>query len=64
MLYIGRAKGMYRTWQDSILQSPDPKSGALSIRPQELSGKGERISDDSIRMISNKVAILLWKKEM
>ena len=24
----------YRAWQDSNLQSPDPKSGALSIRPQ------------------------------
>jgi hypothetical protein len=23
-----------RPWQDSNLQSPDPKSGALSIRPQ------------------------------
>ena len=25
-----------RPWQDSNLQSPDPKSGALSIRPHEL----------------------------
>jgi hypothetical protein len=25
-----------RPWQDSNLQSPDPKSGALSIRPQGL----------------------------
>ncbi len=24
----------YWPWQDSNLQSPDPKSGALSIRPQ------------------------------
>ena len=23
----------FRAWQDSNLQSPDPKSGALSIRP-------------------------------
>ena len=27
----------YRAWQDSNLQSPDPKSGALSIRPHALS---------------------------
>ena len=26
-----------RAWQDSNLQSPDPKSGALSIRPHTLS---------------------------
>ena len=26
----------YRPWQDSNLQSPDPKSGALSIRPHGL----------------------------
>ena len=57
ILCTGRSKGMYRTWQDSNLQSPDPKSGALSIRPQELSGKGERTWDDSIRIISTKVAI-------
>ena len=25
-----------RAWQDSNLQSPDPKSGALSIRPHTL----------------------------
>ena len=25
-----------RPWQDSNLQSPDPKSGALSIRPHDL----------------------------
>ena len=28
-----------RPWQDSNLQSPDPKSGALSIRPHGLVGK-------------------------
>jgi hypothetical protein len=28
--------GKIRPWQDSNLQSPDPKSGALSIRPQGL----------------------------
>ena len=32
---ISRAK-KYRSWQDSNLQSPDPKSGALSIRPHNL----------------------------
>ena len=26
-------KEKFRAWQDSNLQSPDPKSGALSIRP-------------------------------
>ena len=26
-------KKLFRPWQDSNLQSPDPKSGALSIRP-------------------------------
>ena len=26
-------KRVIRAWQDSNLQSPDPKSGALSIRP-------------------------------
>jgi hypothetical protein len=30
----GGQKGSIRPWQDSNLQSPDPKSGALSIRPQ------------------------------
>ena len=29
-------KKMFRAWQDSNLQSPDPKSGALSIRPHTL----------------------------
>ena len=29
-------KRNFRTWQDSNLQSPDPKSGALSIRPHVL----------------------------
>ena len=29
---------IFRSWQDSNLQSPDPKSGALSIRPHDLSG--------------------------
>ena len=29
-------KKKFRTWQDSNLQSPDPKSGALSIRPHIL----------------------------
>ena len=28
-------KKKYRSWQDSNLQSPDPKSGALSIRPHD-----------------------------
>ena len=28
-------KCLYRSWQDSNLQSPDPKSGALSIRPHD-----------------------------
>ena len=27
---------LIRPWQDSNLQSPDPKSGALSIRPHGL----------------------------
>ena len=26
---------IFRSWQDSNLQSPDPKSGALSIRPHD-----------------------------
>ena len=30
-----------RSWQDSNLQSPDPKSGALSIRPHDP-GHGDR----------------------
>ncbi len=29
-----QATNNFRPWQDSNLQSPDPKSGALSIRPQ------------------------------
>ena len=58
MLDKGGSKRMYRTWQDSNLQSPDPKSGALSIRPQELSDKWERISNDSIRIISTIFASL------
>lgn len=33
-------KKMYRAWQDSNLQSSDPKSDALSIRPHTLSSIG------------------------
>ena len=29
-------RSIFRAWQDSNLQSPDPKSGALSIRPHGL----------------------------
>ena len=32
-----RSRELSRVWQDSNLQSPDPKSGALSIRPHTLS---------------------------
>jgi hypothetical protein len=35
LLYLMWIKKL-RPWQDSNLQSPDPKSGALSIRPQGL----------------------------
>ena len=31
--YFYQIKKNIRAWQDSNLQSPDPKSGALSIRP-------------------------------
>ena len=31
---MGQLKKENQPWQDSNLQSPDPKSGALSIRPQ------------------------------
>ena len=44
----GGVKRWDRPWQDSNLQSPDPKSGALSIRPQGLTvvslGKLEPVS--------------------
>ena len=33
-------KGILRSWQDSNLQSSDPKSDALSIRPHDLVFKG------------------------
>ena len=36
---MGQLKKENRPWQDSNLQSPDPKSGALSIRPPTLSKK-------------------------
>ena len=31
-----KRRSLIREWQDSNLQSPDPKSGALSIRPHSL----------------------------
>ena len=33
--FIWWKKSTFRSWQDSNLQSPDPKSGALSIRPHD-----------------------------
>ena len=38
-------RSIFRAWQDSNLQSPDPKSGALSIRPHALIDIVEKIQN-------------------
>jgi hypothetical protein len=47
-------KVLFRTWQDSNLQSSDPKSGALSIRPHVL------ILLIILNMFNNSRFISLW----
>ena len=54
-------KNVFCTWQDSNLQSPDPKSGALSIRPQALSDINFQIFACLMNRISNKTAIKVQK---
>ena len=34
--FVGQNQNIFRPWQDSNLQSPDPKSDALSVRPHGL----------------------------
>ena len=54
---LGAVKKYFRSWQDSNLQSPDPKSGALSIRPHDLSYEEEKKLVDTITRISVPIAI-------
>ena len=56
LLYLGKMLIWPR--QDSNLQSPDPKSGALSIRPQDLIGEKVRYGVDHTNIISIIVAIV------
>ena len=48
-----------RPWQDSNLQSPDPKSGALSIRPHGLTLTVDFTNQTWHRSVSKHVAIFL-----
>ena len=57
---IGRdKKSRNRPWQDSNLQSPDPKSGALSIRPHGLRWVPETINQVTPGSLSTSTAILM-----
>ena len=48
-----------RPWQDSNLQSPNPKSGALSIRPHGLTLTVDFTNQTWHRSVSKHVAIFL-----
>ena len=50
-----------RPWQDSNLQSPDPKSGALSIRPHGLTLTKEFTNQTWHSSVSKHVATFLSK---
>ena len=53
-------KKKFRAWQDSNLQSPDPKSGALSIRPHTHYKYNEKnLNFKLISFIATNVEILL-----
>ena len=47
-----------RQWQDSNLQSPDPKSGALSIRPHGLLCWSDLTNHTWLSFLSKHVAIV------
>ena len=51
-----KCKKGYRSWQDSNLQSPDPKSGALSIRPHDPSYLWIPNSTECLWDVSNAIA--------
>ena len=53
-------RSIFRAWQDSNLQSPDPKSGALSIRPHGLACLAGALWMSGCRHISRGVATW-WK---
>ena len=53
-----KCKKGYRSWQDSNLQSPDPKSGALSIRPHDPSYLTIPNSTESLWDVSNVIATI------
>ena len=49
-----------RSWQDSNLQSPDPKSGALSIRPHDHSYQSSDAEPSEYVVLQTRLQCVSW----